>query len=183
MKSSRSSLERNIALPGSFDAFFSFPQSRGGYSGVGTFTSGDVVPLKAEEGLSGTLPGTKPPLTFDERIEGCPSAEDLQDVFLPDESGNKPNTLASLDSEGRALMLDFGLFVLINTYCPNETSDARLPFKMNYHLMLEDRVRRLMTQGRDVIVVGETSWCPGRFANSITSSGLFRRYKYLLSPN
>ena len=50
-------------------------------------------------------------------------------------------------------MLDFGLFVLINLYCPNEGSDARFPYKMNYHLMLQERVWRLIAAGWEVVVV------------------------------
>jgi AP endonuclease 2 len=157
MKSSRSTLERKLALPDSYDAFFSFPKSRGGYSGVGVYTSHAAAALKAEEGLCGTISNLKPPLSEEESIKGYPTAEDLHEVLYPDEQGDKPEDLTLLDSEGRALTLDFGIFVLINTYCPNETSDARLPFKMNYHLMLEDRVRRLRAQGREVIVVGRVS--------------------------
>jgi AP endonuclease-2 len=79
--------------------------------------------------------------------------------MMPDEEGNTPPDLMALDSEGRALVLDFGLFVLINLYCPNETSDARLPFKMNYHLMLQERVRKLIDEGREVIVLGDVNIC------------------------
>ena len=50
-------------------------------------------------------------------------------------------------------MLDFGLFVLTNLYCPNEGSDARFPYKMTYHLMLQERVRGLIAAEREVVVV------------------------------
>ncbi|KIK98130.1 hypothetical protein PAXRUDRAFT_824198 [Paxillus rubicundulus Ve08.2h10] len=75
--------------------------------------------------------------------------------LMPDEHNNTPSDLILLDAEGRALVLDFCLFVLINVYCPNETSDARLPFKMNYHYMLQERVNNLINEGREVIVVGD----------------------------
>ncbi|KAF8488880.1 Endonuclease/exonuclease/phosphatase [Russula emetica] len=52
-----------------------------------------------------------------------------------------PNDLLTLDLGGRALVLDFGLFVLINLHFPNEGSDARFSYKMNYHLMLQEHVR------------------------------------------
>ena len=57
-------------------------------------------------------------------------------ALVPDADEQTPNDLLTLDLEGRALVLDFGLFVLINLYCPNEGSDARFPYKMTYHLML-----------------------------------------------
>ena len=157
MKITRSSLPRTLALPSTYDSFFSFPTNKVGYSGVGVYThSQRARPLKAEEGLTGSIHPTalKPPWNAEqERISSAyPRAYDL-DLF-PDEEGNTPNDLNILDDEGRALTLDFGLFVLINTYCPNETSDARLPYKMNYHLLLQSRVDQLIKEGREVIVLG-----------------------------
>lgn len=158
MKSSRSGLTRDVALPENFDSFFSFPIAKGGYSGVAVYTdSRTVVPLKAEEGLSGKLQ-PKPPLSAEERVsKSYPSVSDI-DAF-PDEVGNIPATFDALDAEGRGLVIDFGLFVLINLYCPNETSEARTSFKMNYHLLLEQRVKQLMQEGREVIVVGDINIC------------------------
>lgn len=159
MKSSRAALERHVALPPSYDAVFSFPQAKGGYSGVAVYTSQAAIPLKAEEGLSGAIQ-PKLPFTSDERISSSyPRAHELDDRLVPDEQGHTPSDLAPLDNEGRALVVDFGLFVLINVYCPNETSDARLPFKLNFHLMLEERVRLLRAEGREVIVLGDINIC------------------------
>lgn len=158
MKTSRSSLSRCVALPDDFEAFFSFPQNKGGYSGVAVYVdSRTITPLRAEEGLSGILQ-PKPPLTLDDRISrSYPCAHEIE--LMPDEHGSTPSDLAALEAEGRALIVDFGLFVLINVYCPNETSDARLPFKINYHTMLQDRVRTLMNEGREVVVIGDINIC------------------------
>ena len=159
MKSSRAALPRDVAIPDNYTSFFSFPISKGGYSGVAVYTksssSSSVVPLKAEEGLSGTLQ-PKPPLTPSERVS--PSTPDLP-AYYPDEASTVPSTLAALDAEGRSLTLDFGLFVLINVYCPNETSPARLAFKMNFHLLLHARVASLVDAGREVVVVGDMNVC------------------------
>jgi AP endonuclease 2 len=158
MKSCRANTERNVAVPGVYDAFLSYPTSRGGYSGVGVFTnSANAMPLKAQEGLSGQLP-YKPLLPPEESVFTTKLFAGGMALY-GDEEGNRPLDLVNLDNEGRALMLDFGLFVLINVYCPNETSDARLPFKMNYHLMLEERVRKLVEEGRQVMVVGDMNIC------------------------
>jgi AP endonuclease-2 len=129
MKSSRAALERHIALPPSYTGFFSFPAAKGGYSGVAVYAASGITPLKAEEGITGSLQ-PKPPLSSEERIGGYPSGIELEDKLVADEQGNVPLDLSALDLEGRGLVVDFGLFVLINVYCPNETSDARLPFKV-----------------------------------------------------
>ncbi|KAL1945101.1 hypothetical protein VTO73DRAFT_2721 [Trametes versicolor] len=168
MKSSRASLPRDVALPGHYHSFFSFPVSKGGYSGVAVYAnSRTAAPLKAEEGLSGRL------LSPEERVSpSYPYPHDI--TAYPDEQGEVPATFEGLDAEGRGLVVDFGLFVLINVYCPNETSDARLSFKMNYHLMLQERVRKLIEEEhREVIVLGDINVCAtpldhaeGHFASS-----------------
>lgn len=158
MKSSRQALPRDVALPGKYSSFFSFPVVKGGYSGVAVYARSSVaVPLKAEEGLSGKLQ-PKPPLSAEERISvSYPSIHDI-DAYPNEDELNPPN-FDLIDSEGRGLVLDFGLFVLINVYCPNETSDARLGFKMNYHMLVEERVRQLIEAGREVIVLGDMNIC------------------------
>ena len=67
-KSSRAAIGRDIALPDSFHSFFSFPASKGGYSGVAVYTDTRTATLlKAEEGLSGGLQ-PKIPSSPSERI-------------------------------------------------------------------------------------------------------------------
>jgi AP endonuclease-2 len=154
MKTTRKDLDRQTAIPSPYDSFFSFPKTKGGYSGVAVYYDpSSAVAHKAEEGLSGTLQ-PKPPFSPEERIsKSYPHASELP--LLEDEHGTIPLDLDALDAEGRALVLDFGLFVLINVYCPNHASDARLIFKMNWHFMLEDRVRTLINEGREVVVLGD----------------------------
>ncbi|KAG8907412.1 Class II abasic (AP) endonuclease [Tulasnella sp. 403] len=163
MKIPKTSLDRSVALAGDFDGFFSFPVSNKGYSGVAVYTNAKtVVPLKAEEGLTG-LRQPKPPLGPEERVSDASSYPDAElfDFYPepPDASTPSSTDFAIIDAEGRALVLDFGLFVLINVYCPAETSDNRLPFKMNFHRLLEARVRGLLNEGREVIVVGDINVC------------------------
>ena len=155
MKIQRSALQKSIAIPNGYDSFFSFPVAKGGYSGVAVYTKIDVVaPHKAEEGLTGTLQ-PKPNFAEQERVSPTyPQARQIK--FYPGENEDTPSSLTALDAEGRALVLDFGLFVLINLYCPAETSDSRLPYKMNFHIMLEERVQKLIhEEGREVIIVGD----------------------------
>lgn len=155
MKTTRAQLTRDVAVPDPYHAFLSFPATKGGYSGVAVYTdSRSVIPLKAEEGLAGKLQ-PKPPLTTEEHVSpSYPAADDVD--LVPDEKGMVPVDFDALEAEGRALVLDFGLFVLINLYCPNEGSEERLPYKVNYHLLLEERVRKLVEdEKREVIVVGD----------------------------
>ncbi|RPD64027.1 DNase I-like protein [Lentinus tigrinus ALCF2SS1-7] len=159
MKSARAGLPRDVALPGPYHSFFSFPVTKGGYSGVAVYVdSRKVTPHKAEEGLSGKLQPNSP-LSPEERISPSYPYPYQMDLY-PDEDGEVPSSFDALDAEGRGLVIDFGLFVLINVYCPNETSDARLSFKMNYHLMLQERVRKLIEEEhREVIVLGDINIC------------------------
>ena len=54
VKSSRAALPKSVALPPSYDSFFSFPVRKTGYSGVATYTRGTTVtPKKAEEPAKG----------------------------------------------------------------------------------------------------------------------------------
>jgi AP endonuclease-2 len=155
-------MDYETAIPGHYDAFFSFPINKGGYSGVGVYTNSQTaLPLKAEEGITGTLPKT--PLSHDERISPTyPLARELN--LMVDEDGNTPSDLAFLDYEGRGLILDYGLFVIFTLYCPNESSDVRHPYKMNFHYTLQERVRRLVEEDhRKVIVLGDINICSTPF--------------------
>ncbi|KAJ8502758.1 hypothetical protein ONZ45_g11466 [Pleurotus djamor] len=169
MKATRATLDKSVGLPAEYDAFFSFPVNKGGYSGVAVYTRKDVVvPSGAEEGLSGTLPLPKN-ITYplDPKFHVSDTYPRASSMFLlpecrdgADQSPETPALLTHLDLEGRSLTIDFGLFVLINLYCPNETSDVRLPFKMNFHLLLEERVKHLVHgEKREVIVVGDMNIC------------------------
>ncbi|KAF8870842.1 hypothetical protein BD779DRAFT_1680785 [Infundibulicybe gibba] len=56
MKSSHPALPKAVAVPPSFHTF-SFPLKKSGFSGVAKYTChAAVIPLKAEEGITGTLP-------------------------------------------------------------------------------------------------------------------------------
>ena len=157
MKSSRSALPKQVAVPPSYDSFFSFPIRKSGYSGVATYTRHSaVIPLKAEEGLSGVLQ-PKPPLTAAERISELdnypPNAEN---AYIEGDLD-----YADLDSDGRTVVLDLGLFVLINVYCPNDGNgtEERDKYKMDFHRLLETRVVGLIKEGREVMVVGDLNAC------------------------
>lgn len=143
-----------MAILPSFDSFFSSYSRKPekGYSGTCIFTRRSLtVPIKAEEGISGLLPlDRKPEPTQDELIGGTLGPEsialNMQDV-------------KTIDLEGRTTMVDLGLFVLINVYCPNETNEERLDFKLAFNAMLEARILNLIRLGREVIVLGDLNIC------------------------
>ena len=152
MKSSRAGLTKSVGLPPTYDAFFSFPTKKSGYSGVATYTrNASVVPLKAEEGLCGFVQ-PKPPLTHEERV--------MEDEVEDDEALNDID-FKDLDSEGRAVVVDFGLFVLIKVYCPNDNGvEGRDKYKIDFHRALEARTKGLIEkEKREVIVVGDLNAC------------------------
>ncbi|KAJ3853459.1 Endonuclease/exonuclease/phosphatase [Lentinula lateritia] len=164
VKSNRTALPAPVAAPPSYDAYYSFPLTKNGYSGVATYTrrpsaeTSGVTALKAEEGLTGKLRQShlKSPPSDEERVSR-PEAYDYNDYELGF------SDIKSLDAEGRVLTLDFGLFVLINVYCPNDGSSAedtsRLDYKMAFHRLLEARVRALIREGREVILLGDINAC------------------------
>ncbi|KAJ3821545.1 Endonuclease/exonuclease/phosphatase [Lentinula raphanica] len=163
VKSSRTALPAPVAAPPSYDAYYSFPLTKNGYSGVATYTrrpsttTPGVTALKVEEGLTGILrqPHLKPPISDAERVSR-PEAYDYGEEF-------ESMDLKSLDAEGRVLTLDFGLFVLINVYCPNDGSSeedtSRFDYKMAFHRLLEARIRALIREGREVILLGDINAC------------------------
>ncbi|KAJ7022669.1 Endonuclease/exonuclease/phosphatase [Mycena alexandri] len=157
MKSSRQNLPKAVGVPPSYHSFFSFPLQKNGYSGVAVYARSEVVlPRKAEEGLTGLLQ-PKPPLSSAERVS---VREAYPDEIMAEMASDID--FRNLDSEGRALVVDFGMFVLINVYCPNDGTETeeRLQYKMDFHRMLEARVKGLIeVEKREVIVVGDLNAC------------------------
>ena len=62
---------------------------------------------------------------------------------------------ATLDSEGRAVILEFPAFVLVGTYCPANRDDTRDAFRIGYLNMVDARIRNLTRQGKRVIWTGD----------------------------
>ncbi|KAF8875958.1 Endonuclease/exonuclease/phosphatase [Gymnopilus junonius] len=162
MKSSRPTLPKQVALPPSFDSFFSFPVRKTGYSGTAIYTRRmNAIPLKAEEGLTGLLQPVKPPLTSSEKVSKPGTYPPDRDALLQHGEDEEEIDYTSLDSEGRAVVVDLGLFVLISVYCPNDGTGTpeRDSFKMAYHRLLSARVAGLIEEGRQVMVVGDLNAC------------------------
>ena len=110
-KTLRSKLDKSTACPGPYDAFFTFNRRSTGYSGVVTYVDSRVcVPLKAEEGITGLLlddkgSTMKPPWAPEERIGDYGEIDDLN---FEDEVDGRAFDPKGLDTEGRAVVCDFG---------------------------------------------------------------------------
>jgi AP endonuclease-2 len=120
-----------------------------GYSGVAIYTrNSKCQPIRAEEGITGFL---EPPSHPGQTYRALPSSESIGGY--PEIS--KEDALL-LDSEGRALVIDFGAFVLIGTYCPASVDPARDNFRIAFVEALCSRVRKLVAEcKRRVVVVGD----------------------------
>ncbi|KAF9984790.1 Class II abasic (AP) endonuclease, partial [Modicella reniformis] len=186
-KITRSKLESDLALVPGYDSFWSFHRTKSGYSGVAIYIKDHIKLVAAEEGISGVLSGNiiatpgsqlssqSAAWSANSWSSSSTSTTTVLNSFNSEKkrgvvggypslgSGDEAATVArfqELDTEGRGLVLDFGLYVLFNLYCPNETDETRLPFKMDYYHLLEARVRALLKEGREIIVVGDMNVIP-----------------------
>ena len=123
-----------------------------GYSGVAIYTRQSVcAPIRAEEGITGIL---QPPnssssyrdLPEDQSIGGYPTSKQLAKSSLD---------AATLDSEGRCLLLEFPAFVLIGVYSPANRDESRDDFRLGFLNALDARVRNLAAGGKRVILTGD----------------------------
>ncbi|KAF9159607.1 Class II abasic (AP) endonuclease [Actinomortierella ambigua] len=189
-KITRSKLGTDIALVPTYESYWSFHKRKSGYSGVAVYVKDHHRLVAVEQGISGifcdqmALPPTPPISSLGKEsstvappgtpFELRPVVEKASASIPTSNTPVNPNArpiggyvthyepsvLQELDSEGRALVLDFGMFVLFNLYCPNETDETRLPFKIAFYTVLEERVRALIAEGRQVIIVGDMNVVP-----------------------
>ncbi|KFZ09826.1 hypothetical protein V502_08469 [Pseudogymnoascus sp. VKM F-4520 (FW-2644)] len=151
-KIQRKDLQDDMVLVPGWDAYFSLPKHKKGYSGVAIYTRSSVCsPIRAEEGITGILcpPGSSQSF-FDlpegEGIGGYPTISQYGDCTLD---------AATLDSEGRCLILEFPAFVLIGTYCPANRDETRDHFRLGFLNALDARIRNLVNAGKRVILAGD----------------------------
>ncbi|KAH8686052.1 DNA lyase [Tricladium varicosporioides] len=151
-KIQRKDLQDDMVLVPGWDVFFSLPKHKKGYSGVAIYTRNSIcAPIRAEEGITGILTPPNSTTSFrdlpeDQQIGGYPLGSQLQD------SGVDP---ATLDSEGRCVILEFPAFVLIGTYCPANRDESRDEFRIGFLNALDFRVRNLIAMGKRVFLCGD----------------------------
>ncbi|KAJ2903361.1 uncharacterized protein MKZ38_010026 [Zalerion maritima] len=150
-KIQRKDLKDDMVLVPGWDVHFSLPKHKKGYSGVAIYTkNATCCPIRAEEGVTGVLcpPNSTTPyrdLPPEEQIGGYPRPQQLESSL--DE--------ATLDSEGRCVVLEFPAFVLIGTYSPANRDETRDQFRLAYLRALDARVRNLVRAEKNVILLGD----------------------------
>jgi AP endonuclease-2 len=123
-----------------------------GYSGVAIYTRNSVcAPIRAEEGITGILYPPNSSTSFydlpqDQQIGGYPTVAQL---------ANSPLDAATLDSEGRCVILEFPVFVLIGVYSPANRDETRDDFRLGFLNALDARVRNLVAAGKRVFLTGD----------------------------
>ncbi|KAJ3177750.1 Class II abasic (AP) endonuclease [Geranomyces variabilis] len=151
MKIARSNVDSDLALVPGYDAFFTFPKKRHGYAGSTTYVRSEFTPVDAEEGFTGTAGGSMRQVMTDTGGIGCYGDLPLQ--FTPAE-------LAEMDSEGRVIITDHRVFVLINAYFPvNDPSEDRQAFRVRFYTAMRMRIDALLAGGRNVILLGDINAC------------------------
>ncbi|KAK1758391.1 Endonuclease/exonuclease/phosphatase [Echria macrotheca] len=150
-KIQRKDLNDDMVLVPGWDVYFSLPKLKKGYSGVAIYTrSSKCCPIRAEEGLTGVLTPPNSTTKFrdlppDQQIGGYPRPGQLSGTV--DE--------ATLDSEGRCVILEFPAFVLIGVYCPATRDETRTEFRQGWLDALDVRVRNLAAMGKEVVLCGD----------------------------
>ncbi|KAL7963127.1 Endonuclease/exonuclease/phosphatase [Trichoderma compactum] len=150
-KIQRKDLTDDMVLVPGWDVYFSLPRHKKGYSGVAIYTrNATCAPIRAEEGILGVLCPPKSTTQFrnlpkDQQIGGYPRPEQLP--------GNIDELL--LDSEGRCVILEFPAFVLLGVYSPANRDESRVEFRMEFLQALDARVRNLVAEGKQVVLVGD----------------------------
>ncbi|KAI6780590.1 DNA-like protein [Emericellopsis cladophorae] len=150
-KIQRKDLRDDMVLVPGWDVYFSLPRHKKGYSGVAVYTrNATCAPIRAEEGVLGVLSPPKSSTSFrdlpkDQQIGGYPRPDQLSGVV--DE--------ATLDSEGRCVILEFPAFVLLGVYSPANRDESRDDFRLGFLEALDVRIRNLVAEGKEVILTGD----------------------------
>lgn len=109
------------------------------------------APIRAEEGLTGILCPPNSSTSFldlaeDQQIGGYPTTIQLSKSAVD---------AATIDSEGRCVILEFPAFVLLGVYSPAARDESRDEFRLGFFNLLDARIRNLISMGKRVILVGD----------------------------
>ncbi|TLD07034.1 hypothetical protein PgNI_10379 [Pyricularia grisea] len=168
-KIQRKDLQDDMVLVPGWDVYFSLPKFKKGYSGVAIYTrNSKCSPIRAEEGITGILCNPNSTTKFRElpqehQIGGYPRPDQLSDSI--DE--------ATLDSEGRCVILEFPAFVLIGVYSPATRDETRTDFRQAFHKAMDARVRNLVAMGKQVVLTGDLNI----IRNELDTAGLVERLR------
>lgn len=107
-------------------------------------------PVRAEEGLTGVLcpPGSST------KFRDLPAGRQIGGYPKPGQLSGSVDE-ATLDSEGRCVILEFPAFVLIGVYSPATRDETRAEFRQAFLDALDVRVRNLVSMGKQVFLCGD----------------------------
>lgn len=151
-KIQRKDLRDDMVLVPGWDCYWSLPKHKKGYSGVVIYTRQSVcAPIRAEEGLTGILCAPNSSTSFSElpeaqQIGGYPSLAQLASSTID---------AATIDSEGRCVILEFPAFVLLGVYSPANRDESRDDFRLGFLNLLDARIRNLISMGKRVFLAGD----------------------------
>jgi len=185
LKIQRKDLTDEMVLVEGWDCYFSLPKHKKGYSGVGIYTrNATCAPIRAEEGVLGVLPSPSGPtyrdLPENEHIGGYPSNSQLDDLGVDVDP-------VALDAEGRCVVVEFSAFVLFGVYAPANSNGLRDVFRLGFHSVLDCRIRNLIKQGKNVVLVGDLNVSRHEMDSAATleeiRKNIATREDFLVGPN
>ena len=111
------------------------------------------APIRAEEGITGTLCPPNSYTTFsdlpeDQQIGGYPT---------PAQLASSEVDATTIDSEGRCVLLEFPAFVLFGVYSPANRDESRDDFRLGFLDVLDARIRNLIAMGKRVLLTGDVN--------------------------
>lgn len=146
----------SLAFVAGYDSFFSICKEKRGYSGVATFCRrGVATPWNAGEGLRSKVGGAS--ISFNE-AGACGSCK--FEVCPCEGKGCSEESMSLIEDEGRCVITDHGLFVLVNVYIPAVSVEGRSAFKMQFLHALLAKIEALRAKSRNVMVAGDFNICP-----------------------
>ncbi len=109
------------------------------------------APIRAEEGITGILCPPNSSTSFSElpkeqQIGGYPTYAQLAASTID---------AATLDSEGRCVIIEFPAFVLLGVYSPANRDETRDEFRLGFLDLLDARIRNLIAIGKHVFLTGD----------------------------
>ena len=98
-----------------------------------------------------------------DQIGGYPTAEQLSEYNVD---------AATLDSEGRCVILEFPAFVLLGVYSPANRDETRDDFRLGFVAALDARVRNLVAMGKRVLLTGDINISRGEIDSAHVSEAI-----------
>ena len=140
----RSKLDHELLSPKLYTSFYAFPKKPRvqGYSGTVTFIKRGLRVRQVEYGISGIYANNPGEII-------CESSTVRLNVEYTAEE------LRELDGEARCVITDFGTFILLNIYFPNDGGIERDPFRMSFYNLVRLRCLGFVEAGSSVMVVGD----------------------------